>query len=137
MQLQPAHRGPRSNPVMSDPQHQVVIPQVAPPAPASSISDKEIEMLGAVISSFAQPLAHALETVAVETTKQTKIIAEDLPRVLHYRGRHSALGRLRNVAGQIPNHGEVDHSSIVVSRRPRDRQVTPQIDLRAVATASS
>ena len=33
-------------------------------------------MIGAIVGSFAQPMAQAQETAATEATKQTKIIAE-------------------------------------------------------------
>lgn len=63
---------------------QVVVPQIANPETSSTITEKDIQMLGAVISSFAQPMAQAQQTVAIESTKQTKIIAEATQKT--YRG---------------------------------------------------
>lgn len=47
-----------------------------PEPPPGAITEKEIQMLGTAIGAFAQPMAHAQEIVAVETTKQAKIIAD-------------------------------------------------------------
>ena len=54
------------------PQVQVVKQDVA----SAGISEKDIQMIGTIISSFAQPMAHAQETAAIEATKQTQIIAD-------------------------------------------------------------
>jgi len=59
----------------------VVTPQVQLPP---SVSDKDAQMLAAAIGSFAQPLADAQKTAAVEATKQAQIIA-DVTRSV-YRG---------------------------------------------------
>jgi len=56
---------------------QVVASQTAA---ESGVTEKDIQMIGTIISSFAQPMARAQETAAVETTKQTQIIADATQR---------------------------------------------------------
>jgi len=48
------------------------------------VSDKDVQMIASAISSFAQPLADAQKTTAIEATKQAQIRA-DLARTV-YRG---------------------------------------------------
>jgi Mn2+/Fe2+ NRAMP family transporter len=49
---------------------------VQPTSPPSSTGEKDVQMIAAIIGSLVQPMAQAQETAAVETTKQTQIIAD-------------------------------------------------------------
>jgi hypothetical protein len=59
-------------------------PVVMPSMQVPGISDKDIQMMAVAIGGFAQPLAEAQKTVAMETTKQAQIAANVTTTV--YRG---------------------------------------------------
>lgn len=66
---------------MSEPHKPTGVVEVMP---QTGITEKEIQMIGTVISSFAQPMAHAQETAAIEATKQTQIIADSTDKTYRW-----------------------------------------------------